>query len=229
MTNEAVIQAEALSHEVTLPNREPLTILRNASLTVRKGETIAIVGRSGSGKTTLLAILGLLTPITGGTLRIVGESANELGDRQRARLRNRHLGFVFQSYSLVRHLSAYRNVELPLRYGNRIRGRERRTATAEALSLVGLEERKDSRPQHLSGGEQQRVAIARALIRQPSIILADEPTGALDVETADRVLNVLRDAAHARGCAVVVVTHDPHVARQMSRTVRLVDGEINEE
>ncbi|MDG4773991.1 ABC transporter ATP-binding protein [Solwaraspora sp. WMMD792] len=229
MSGSPVIVATDLSRRVDLPGRRSLSILRRVNLTVGAGETVAVVGRSGSGKTTLLAMLGLLTPVNAGQLTVVGADARKLRDQHRTRLRNRHIGFVFQSYSLVRHLSAYRNVELPLRYGARIGWPERRRRTLAALDLVGLADRARSKPRHLSGGEQQRVAIARALVRQPSIILADEPTGALDVETAARVLEVLTDAARQRNCALVVVTHDEQVARRMSRTVRLVTGELIEE
>jgi ABC-type lipoprotein export system ATPase subunit len=221
-----VIEASDLRRDVTLPGRRTLSILRGVDLVVRRGESVAITGRSGSGKTTLLATLGLLTPVSHGTLRMAGQDAGALGDWRRSRLRNRHVGFVFQSYSLVRHLSARRNVELPLRYGAFTARPERRRRVSEVLDLVGLGDRQRSRPRQLSGGEQQRVAIARALVRRPAVILADEPTGALDVDTAGQVLGVLRDACQESGTALVVVTHDPHVAAMMSRTVQLIDGRL---
>jgi ABC-type lipoprotein export system ATPase subunit len=221
-----VIEAAGLRRVVTLPGRRQLTILRGVDLTVHPGESVAITGRSGSGKTTLLAILGLLSRADHGQLRLVGQDVRGLRDRRRSHLRNRHIGFVFQSYSLVRHLSARRNVELPLRYAAHTARAERRRRVDEALELVGLAGRARSRPRHLSGGEQQRVAIARALVRAPDVILADEPTGALDVDTAGAVLDVLRAACHERRCALVVVTHDPQVASTMSRTVHLVDGAL---
>lgn len=209
-----------------LPGRQRLVILSGVDLTVAPGESVAVMGRSGSGKTLLLSTLGLLTPLEAGTLHIAGMDVSRLTDRRRAKVRNRHIGFVFQSYSLVRHLSAYRNVELPLRYGDRIGWRERRRRVFEALELVGLADRARSRPRQLSGGEQQRVAIARSLVRRPSVILADEPTGALDVATAATVLEVLRAATSSYGCALLVVTHDPVVAGSMSRTLLLADGRL---
>jgi ABC-type lipoprotein export system ATPase subunit len=224
-----VINARDLRRSVILPGRDRLAILRGVDLTVHAGDSVAIVGRSGSGKTTLLATLGLLTPVEQGTLELMGQDVTRLGDRRRTRLRNRHIGFVFQSYSLVRHLSARRNVELPLRYGARVGARERRHRVGEALAAVGLVARARSRPRGLSGGEQQRVAIARALVREPAVLLADEPTGALDVDTAAQVLDVLRQSCRERGCALVVVTHDPQVAGLMSRTVQLVDGVLQEQ
>ncbi|NLT53922.1 MAG: ABC transporter ATP-binding protein [Actinomycetales bacterium] len=223
-----IIEATGLRRRVTLPGRRSLEILRGVDLSVGPGESVAVVGRSGSGKTTLLAMLGLLTPISEGRLTLLGQDVSDAGDRRRARLRNRHLGFVFQSYSLVRHLNAYRNVELPLRYGLPVGRRERRRRVTEVLDLVQLGDRARSRPRHLSGGEQQRVAIARALVRQPDVLLADEPTGALDVDTAGQVLDALREAARQRRCALVVVTHDPQIAAGMSRVVRLEDGRLVE-
>lgn len=224
--DEPVIKATELHRSVVMPGRRVLPILRGVELVVHPGEMVAIMGRSGSGKTTLLATLGLLTPVAEGSLWLAGQDVSAVGDRRRSRLRNCHIGFVFQSYSLARHLSARRNVELPLRYGSRVRRREQRRRVAEALALVGLTDRQRSRPRQLSGGEQQRVAIARALVRRPSIILADEPTGALDVDTAGQVLEVLRDACRDTGSALVVVTHDAQVAATMTRRLQLVDGRL---
>jgi ABC-type lipoprotein export system ATPase subunit len=224
---DPVLQVRGLRHRVTLPDRRTLEILRSVDLTVMPGESIAIVGRSGSGKTTLLAALGLLTPVTEGELIVQGHDARRMNDRQRSVLRNRSIGFVFQSYSLVRHLSARRNVDLPQTYGSHVGLRDRRRRVREVLELVRLQDRAHSRPRQLSGGEQQRVAIARALIRSPQILLADEPTGALDVDTATHVLGVLVQATQDTGCALIVVTHDPQVAAEMSRTLSLVDGRLH--
>ncbi|WP_425455228.1 ABC transporter ATP-binding protein [Allorhizocola rhizosphaerae] len=200
--------------------------MRGVELAVAEGESVAITGRSGSGKTTLLALLGLLTPVGEGTLAIAGRNVTNLSDRNRALWRNEHIGFVFQSYSLVRHLSAYRNVELPLRYGEGLHYRQRAQRVESALDSVGLRDRARSKPRQLSGGEQQRVAIARALVRHPAVILADEPTGALDVDTASTVLRTLRTACRERRTTLVVVTHDPQVAQGMDRVVRLMDGRL---
>lgn len=224
-----VLEARHLRRAVTLPDGQRLVLLRDVNLTVHAGESVAIMGRSGSGKSTLLALLGLLTATRSGSLHLAGEDVTNAGDRRRARLRNQYIGFVFQSYSLVRHLSARGNVQLPLRYGGWVRHRTRRARVEAALAAVGLADRATSRVQALSGGEQQRVAIARALVREPALILADEPTGALDVDTAGQVLEVLLTACRVRGCALVVVTHDPQVASALSRTVRLADGVLRED
>lgn len=219
----AVLVAEGITREVRHPDGTVLRILGGVDLMVSPGEKVAIMGRSGSGKTTLLAILGLLSMPTSGSVKVLGTDTRKLSDRGRARLRNRQIGFIFQSYSLIRHLNAYQNVELPLRYG-RGAGARRRQRVLDSLSLVGLAGKAKARPKHLSGGEQQRVAIARALIREPSLILADEPTGALDVDTASLVLDALIEACRVRGCALIVVTHDPDVAARMDRTVLLSGG-----
>ncbi|WP_169925426.1 ABC transporter ATP-binding protein [Sanguibacter antarcticus] len=221
-----MLTATDLRRTVRLPGGGTLAVLQGVDLEVRAGESVAIVGRSGSGKTTLLAQLGLLSPVSGGRLEILGIDVSSISDRRRARMRNRSIGYVFQSYSLVRHLSALKNVELALLYGARTGRRERRRRSRAALAAVGLTDRARSRPKHLSGGEQQRVAIARALVREPALILADEPTGALDVDTAASVLDVLLKATRERGCALVVVTHDEAVAAQMSRRVVMHEGTI---
>jgi len=222
-----VLVARGIQHSVRLPGGRRVAILRGLDLTVSAGETVAIVGRSGSGKSTLLSILGLLTHAEAGELSVVGQPVGRLDDRRRAALRNAELGFVFQSYSLVQHLTARKNVELALRYGRATSRRGRDERVRQCLSSVGLQERARSRPRQLSGGEQQRVAIARALVRRPAIILADEPTGALDVETAASVLDVLEAAARDRGTALVVVTHDLAVAARMDRTLELRDGTLH--
>lgn len=224
-----MIAAVGLTRRVSLPGRQSLDILRGVDFTVRRGESVAILGRSGSGKSTLLAIMGLLSPVTEGSLALLGTDVTRVSDSSRARLRNKHIGFVFQSYSLVRHLSAAANVALPLLYGAHVGRRERRRRASEALDLVGLAERERSRSRQLSGGEQQRVAIARALVRQPSLVLADEPTGALDVDTGRQVLDVMLRAARDRQAALVVVTHDPQIAAMMSRRVQLLDGVLRED
>lgn len=211
---------------IPIPRQEPLRLLENVDLDVGPGESIAIMGVSGSGKSSLLAILGLLAVPGSGQVTVHGQRVTGISDRRRARARNKHIGFVFQSYSLVRHLNAFQNVELPLLYGERIPKRERIRRVRQALSVVGLENRQRSRPRQLSGGEQQRVAIARALVSAPSIILADEPTGALDVSTAETVLEVLFDACRQNGCALVIVTHDKDVAARAQRVLLLANGTL---
>ncbi|KJS52807.1 hypothetical protein VM98_29100 [Streptomyces rubellomurinus subsp. indigoferus] len=223
----SALVAEGITKTVRLPSGEELALLRGVELSVEAGESVAVLGRSGSGKSTLLAVLGLLTTADRGRLSINGRDASRLGDRQRAAFRNRELGFVFQNYSLLGHLSAAENVALPLRQGGpSLSGRAVRARTARALEAVGLAHRAASRPRQLSGGEQQRVALARAMVRGPGIILADEPTGALDADTADEVFRMLVETSEQRGGALVVVTHDTAVARRLSRSVRLVEGRL---
>jgi ABC-type lipoprotein export system ATPase subunit len=223
------LQAHALSKSVVLPSGERLRLVRSVGLAVGAGESVAIVGRSGSGKSTLLALLGLLSPPDAGTLSINDRDCSTLNDRELSKLRNRNLGFVFQNYSLLGHLNAAENVALPLLQGSKLRRAEIRRLTNDALAAVGLLDRAHSRPRHLSGGEQQRVAIARALVWSPTVILADEPTGALDIATAEQVLTTLVDAAIQHNAALVLVTHDPLVAERADRVLRLESGTLVEE
>ena len=198
--------------------------LGGVGFVIREGEFVAIMGASGSGKTTLLGILGLLDRPTSGSYRLVGTEVAMLDETRRARLRGQRIGFVFQAYNLIPRMSAYKNVELPLVYA-RLPPRERRSRVLEALAEVGLSERIGHVPTQLSGGEQQRVAIARALVVQPSVILADEPTGNLDSTSAGDVLSIL-ERANAHGATIVMVTHSSEVAEHASRIVRLGDGWI---
>jgi putative ABC transport system ATP-binding protein len=191
---------------------------------VARSEYLAIMGPSGSGKSTLLGILGCLDRPTSGSYRLDGIEVSNVSESTRARIRADKIGFVFQSFNLLPRLSAYRNVELPLVYLG-VGRRERRTRAEEALSRVGLSKRLDHHPVELSGGEQQRVAIARALVVEPSVILADEPTGNLDSAHADDVLRIL-DEANAAGSTIVMVTHALEVAERSTRILRLADGLI---
>jgi ABC-type lipoprotein export system ATPase subunit len=222
------ISGEGLCKDVVLPSGERLELLRGASLVVEEGEAVAIAGRSGSGKTTLLAVLGLLTSLDGGRLCVRDGDVAGLNDRQRSHLRNAQIGFVFQAYSLVSHLTAAENVALPLLQGKPVGRAEARRRVGRAMELVGIAHRADSRPRQLSGGEQQRTAIARALVRSPVAILADEPTGALDTATAEHVLDALTQAAQQDGTALVLVTHDPLVAARADRTLLLEDGRLHQ-
>jgi ABC-type lipoprotein export system ATPase subunit len=222
-----VLRADDLSHSVVLPTGDTLHLLSGISLIVESGESVAIQGRSGSGKSTLLAILGLLTTPTRGRLSLCGKDMTSASDATKSRMRNSSVGFVFQNYSLASHLTARQNVELALRYANPPRHVARRALVSDALGLVGLSGREQSYPRHLSGGEQQRVALARALVLTPSVVLADEPTGALDVDTGQRVVDVMLDAVESRGAALVVVTHDATVAGRMSRRLTLRDGQLH--
>jgi putative ABC transport system ATP-binding protein len=196
--------------------------LRGVSLVIREGEFVAIMGPSGSGKTTLLGILGCLDRSTEGSYRLVGEEMSELDETRRARRRGERIGFVFQAYNLLPRQQAYKNVELPLVYAG-VPARERRPRVLEALDQVGLADRVHHRPNQLSGGEQQRVGVARALVVQPSVLLADEPTGNLDSASAEEVLALL-ERLNAQGTTIVLVTHSEEVAERASRIVRLADG-----
>lgn len=221
------LRATGITHCVKTGLKTHLTLLDGVDLSIGAGESVAIMGRSGSGKTTLLSVLGLMLRPDEGRVWLRGQDTSTLNDSSRARLRGETLGFVFQGYSLVPHLTAAENVALPLSYGARP-ARGERARVAQMLDAVGLAGMSKRYPRHLSGGEQQRVAIARALVRRPHVVLADEPTGALDVEAGDQVLSLLRQTANGQGSALVIVTHDPTVARAMSRVVHLTRGSLND-
>ncbi|MCS0498517.1 ABC transporter ATP-binding protein [Protaetiibacter mangrovi] len=200
--------------------------LRGIDLEIRGGEYVAIMGPSGSGKSTLMNVLGCLDVVTAGSYRLAGEDVEELDEAELARIRNREIGFVFQGFNLLPSLSAWRNVELPLVYAG-VGKEERRERAALALERVGLGDKLDNRPGELSGGQQQRVAVARALVGEPTMILADEPTGNLDsVSTAD-VLGLFQELNDA-GRTIVLITHELEVAQHASRLVRVKDGLIVE-
>ncbi len=198
--------------------------LCGVTLEVQGGEYVAIMGASGSGKSTLMNMIGLLDRPTDGTYSIRGTEASKMNKGQLADLRNREIGFVFQQFNLLARISAYRQVELPLFYAGTPR-RESRQMALNALDRVGLADRVSHRPDELSGGQQQRVAIARALVNKPAILLADEPTGALDSKTGAEVM-ALFDELHAQGLTIIMVTHEPHVAQHAARVVTLSDGKI---
>jgi putative ABC transport system ATP-binding protein len=198
--------------------------LSDVHFTVRKGEYVAIEGPSGSGKTTLLSILGLLEKPTAGVYQLNGVEVGALDGRARARLRNRHIGFIFQTFNLIGDLSVWENVELPLIYGG-LPSAERRTRVDEALERVQMSHRKNHTPSQLSGGQQQRVAVARAIAGKPAILLADEPTGSLDSKNGDAVM-ILLDELHASGSTLCMVTHSHEFAQRASRAIQLFDGRI---
>ncbi|QAY60805.1 ABC transporter ATP-binding protein [Microbacterium protaetiae] len=198
--------------------------LSGIDLSVTEGEYVAIVGPSGSGKSTLMNILGCLDVLTSGSYRLGGEDVERLSEVALARVRNRQIGFVFQQFHLLPSLSALRNVELPMVYG-RVEKTERRERAAAALERVGLSDRLNNRPGELSGGQQQRVAVARALAGDPTMILADEPTGNLDSASTDDVLGLF-DELHAAGRTIVLITHEHDVARRARRMVTVRDGLI---
>ncbi|MEV6342934.1 ABC transporter ATP-binding protein [Actinoplanes sp. NPDC051851] len=207
---------------------EPRTILDGVDLRVEAGESVAIVGRSGSGKSTLLSVLGLFDRADSGTYALDGRDISRLPERHAARLRSSHFGFVFQRFFLLKHLTAAQNVAMALVNGQGwLPRRERRTRVMTALDQVGIAHLAKNRPAKMSGGEQQRVAIARALVRDPKVLLADEPTGALDLETGTIVIEALLEAT-TRGCALILVTHDRDHAARMGRTVDLNAGVLTE-
>ncbi|MGH7255719.1 MAG: ABC transporter ATP-binding protein [Nitrospirales bacterium] len=198
--------------------------LNGIDLLLQKGEFVAIIGQSGSGKTTLLDILGCLTRPTRGDYYLDGRLVSSLRDEELAFVRNRHMGFVFQTFHLLPRKTALQNVELPLQYAG-VSARERRRRAEEVLCRVGLEDRMTRHPYQLSGGQQQRVAIARALVNQPTLLLADEPTGSLDTKSGAEILGILKDLHH-RGQTVVLVTHEIELAQAAERIITLRDGLI---
>lgn len=197
--------------------------LRGVSFSIEKGEMVALMGPSGCGKTTLLNILGCLDTPTSGSYHLDGVEVSNLSDSQLADIRNRKIGFVFQTFNLLARTSALENVRLPLLYGN---GHDSRGRALEALKRVGMGHRASHSPAELSGGERQRVAIARALVNNPAIILADEPTGNLDSRSSQDVLDILCELNHAEGITVVVVTHEHEIANRAQRIFALRDGQI---
>ena len=201
-------------------------VLKDVSLTVEEGEYVAIMGPSGSGKTTLMNIIGWLDRPTSGTYELAGENVLKLKDRELSDLRLKSIGFVFQSFQLMPRESAVENVALPLSYAG-VRKKERRSRATKALERVGLGDRVNFRPTQLSGGQKQRVAIARAMVNHPKILLADEPTGALDSKSGEQIMELF-DSLNEEGVTIVMITHDPKIAAKAKRIVRIIDGEIYE-
>lgn len=201
-------------------------VLKDVSLTVEEGEYVAIMGPSGSGKTTLMNIIGCLDRPTSGTYELAGENVLKLKDRELSDLRLKSIGFVFQSFQLMPRESAVENVALPLSYAG-VRKKERRIRATKALERVGLGDRVNFRPTQLSGGQKQRVAIARAMVNHPKILLADEPTGALDSKSGEQIMELF-DSLNEEGVTIVMITHDPKIAAKAKRIVRIIDGEIYE-
>jgi putative ABC transport system ATP-binding protein len=203
---------------------EVIRALDGVTLDIEKGEFVAVVGRSGSGKTTMLDLMGLLLRPTSGSLFIDDIDTGKLGDRELARLRARRIGFVFQEYNLLSGLNVLENVMLPLRYVKE--GKQGRSRAVELIDRVGLSDRARHRPSELSGGQAQRVAIARSMVNRPSLILLDEPTGAVDTETAQQLVDLLKRLNQEDQVTIVIVTHDLDIAKQAARQIRLKDGKV---
>jgi putative ABC transport system ATP-binding protein len=225
-TDQSLIKLEGIT-KVFYTDEVETHALSGIHLEIKKGEYFSIAGPSGCGKSTLLSLLGLLDSPTEGTYTLNGQPVANLDHSQRARIRNREVGFIFQSFNLIGDLTVFENVELPLTYRG-MSAAERKQRVTEALERVGMAHRMKHFPSQLSGGQQQRVAVARALGGKPSILLADEPTGNLDSKNGEAVMNLLRDL-HREGATICMVTHDPRFAKYAERTVHLFDGRIVEE
>jgi len=219
----AVIEGRDLRKIYRVGDNE-IHALGGVSLTIREGDYLSIIGSSGSGKTTLMQLLGCLDTPTSGTILFDGEDISHARDNRLSNLRNTKIGFIFQSFNLLPKLNVLQNVELPLIYAG-IPAAERQRRAQEKIEAVGLGERMKNRPMQLSGGQSQRVAIARALVSEPKILLADEPTGALDTATGEAILQLFREL-NGRGHTIVLVTHDPKIAAETRRCIRIQDGKI---
>ena len=225
--NKAVIELQNIKRNFQVGD-ETVHALRGVSFTIREGEFVTIMGTSGSGKSTLLNTLGCLDTPTSGEYLLDGISVRTMSKPQRAVLRNRKIGFVFQSYNLLPKTTAVENVELPLMYNSSVSASERRRRAIEALQAVGLGDRLEHKSNQMSGGQMQRVAIARALVNNPAVILADEATGTLDTRTSFEIL-VLFQKLHAEGRTIIFVTHNPEIAQYSSRNIVLRDGQIKDD
>lgn len=221
--SDLVIQIRDLTRTYIM-GAETVNALRGVSLEIRRNEYVAIMGPSGSGKSTMMNMIGCLDTPTGGEYWLNGQEVSRMPDDALARVRNREIGFVFQTFNLLPRASALQNVELPLVYGG-VSSRERRRRAETALSRVGLADRMDHRPNELSGGQRQRVAIARALVNEPAILLADEPTGNLDSTTSEEIMRVF-ESLHQQGQTVIMVTHEPDIAAHAARVIVLKDGRV---
>ena len=223
--SEPVIRMEEIVKTYYLGKPNELEILHGINLTVNKGEFVSIVGESGSGKSTLMNIIGVLDRQTQGDYYLEGQDVNGMSDEVRSAIRNRRIGFVFQNFNLLPRANALKNVMVPLLYGEE-HSKNGKEHAMEMLKMVGMEERADHRPNELSGGQKQRVAIARAMINDPAIILADEPTGALDSKTGHMVMDLFHKLHEEQGKTIVLITHSQELAQETERIVTLLDGQI---
>lgn len=223
--SEPVIRMEKIIKTYYQGKPNELEILHGIDLTVNKGEFVSIVGESGSGKSTLMNIIGVLDRQTAGNYYLEGQDVNSMSDEVRSAIRNRRIGFVFQNFNLLPRANALKNVMVPLMYGEE-RIKDQKERAMEMLAMVGMEERALHRPNELSGGQKQRVAIARAMINDPAIILADEPTGALDSKTGHMVMDLFHKLHEEQGKTIVLITHSQELASETQRIVTLLDGEI---
>ena len=228
MRDKTIIKLESISRTYTVGESE-VHALEQVNQSVREGEMLAIMGPSGSGKSTLMNILGCLDRPTGGKYILDGEEVSRLDKNRLAQVRNKKIGFVFQSFNLLSRTTALENTELPLLYSLDIHHRDHRDLAFKALAMVGLGGRELHRTNQLSGGEQQRVAIARSLVNNPSILLADEPTGNLDSKTGDEIMKIFHKLNKEHGITIILVTHDPDVAAQAQRIIHLKDGHVVKE
>jgi len=221
-----VLRLQALRKSYNVGRANEIEVLHGLDLTIGENDFAALIGPSGSGKSTLLNVIGLLDKPTSGEIYLLGQATSDMDDAGRTSLRGSRIGFVFQFHHLINAFSAIDNVLMPLMLAQGKPGPAALQRARELLAAVGLEKYADSRPSQLSGGQQQRVAIARALITEPALLLADEPTGNLDTQTAAEVFELFRKVHRERGCAVLLVTHDPRLSATCDRTINLVDGRI---
>lgn len=221
-----ILTMQDISKSYFLGNEEQV-VLDRISLTVNRGDFVAILGPSGSGKSTLMNMIGCLDSPTSGEYRLSDHKVDELDESELAAIRNKEIGFVFQQFQLLPRLNARQNVELPLIYAG-VSEKERKKRASDMLERVGLAEKMDNRPNQLSGGQQQRVAIARALVTEPTILLADEPTGALDQKTGQQIMELFHKL-NQEGKSIIMITHDQHIARNADRIVHILDGRLREE
>lgn len=222
---EHVISLNGIVKRFYIGKPNELEILHGINLEVERGEFVSLVGESGSGKSTLMNIIGALDRPTEGEYRLQGKNIGEAKDRELSSIRNQEIGFVFQTYNLIPRTTALENVELPMLYG-KMKKTERRERARELLELVGMKERMLHKPEELSGGQKQRTAIARAMANDPSIILADEPTGALDSETSRRIIDIFHRLHREQGKTIVLITHSTELAQETDRVVKISDGRI---